>query len=255
MRLTYLLFILLFLFLTLIPVPRVYAENEAVQAANPSESQIGAEDTTPPVISSVNVTDQQALSGITSLEMTVNETNLSEYSIRVYNPDDSATAVDGTVVQNPAAGAGLAFDWDTTKLANGDYRIVFSASDQAGNVSTPVEVTVKVLNSNGEPAYPPITPVLTPVVVPGTITPASPRSTPPAQPSQGGTDEADSVPTKKDVLAARIQDSATAAQKVSAPPSATCALFFGTCWYWSVPGTVVIVGIAYGAYRFRNRIA
>lgn len=211
-----------------------------------------APDTDPPVITT-NITDDQVLSGTVPIVETIYEDSPLEYAIRLKNTDGSDVTVNNDAVgitQNPASGGELKFDWDTTTVANGLYQIVLSARDQAGNSQTKV-MQVNVNNPVAPPTYPPITSELTPIPDQAVTPPhsISPKITKPpvspAKPSQ-------TLGAKTDELAHRLPE-ATTPQPETQSPASTCARFFGVCWYYSVPVTVVMSAGALWLYRLRNR--
>jgi len=247
-QLAYFLSIFLSIFLALLPITHAHADPVS------DETQLVSDDTVPPVVSiQISDPDTRTVSGTVPVTMTVDELNPLEYSIYLFNSDDSPVE-HAHAIQNPVTSTQLTYTWDTTEVANGDYRIKFSASDQTNITS--FDVIVTVLNQGAGPAYPPIDPVLEPIPINQIINPTSPRAQAKRPPqattdTTGGNQESE----KKDVLAARIGDAATATQQAVTPAADTCAQFFGTCWYWSVPATFTVGALSYVAYRYIRRSA
>lgn len=218
-----------------------------------SDAQL-ADDADSPIVTS-NLNDGQTLTDTVPVVETIYEANPQEYTIRVANTDGTDVVVGGVpvgVTQNPASSGELRFDWDTTKVANGNYQVIMSARDTSDNTYT-LTIQVVVSNQPTPPTYPPITSELTPipqqaVIPPRTATPS--KVTSPTNNSQ----PANVLGMKtKDQLAQRVQPTATIIPVFPDSTAQTCATFFGLCWYYSVPATVVMSAAAVGIYRLRNR--
>lgn len=237
-----------------VPAGTVHADTP-VDGDQTGDAQL-SDDTDPPIVTT-NLSDGQVLTGTVPVIETIYETNPQEYAIKVTNTDGTEVMVNGVpvgVIQNPASGTELRYDWDTTTVANGSYQVVLSAIDQSENSQTlPVQVTVN--NQPTPPAYPPITAELTPIP-PQVVAP--PRSMQPKK----VTPPADGPPptnvlgdkTNSDKPAQRLQNIAATIPEVPALATRTCATFFGLCWYYSVPATLVMSAAVIGFYRFHNRV-
>lgn len=234
--------------------PVVYADPAVDPVADPadqSDTQL-SDDTDPPVVTT-NIIDNQVLAGTVPIVETVYDTNPQEYAIKILDTNGMDVMVNGLpvgAILNPASGTELTFNWDTTTVANGQYKIVLSASDQAAN-SFITTVQVSVANQPTPPVYPPITPELTPIpqqaVTPPHLT--APKTTPPP-PSQPQPTEILGARTDK-LVHSMPQTAATQPHLQDLPD--TCAKFFGVCWYYSVPATTAISAGALWLYRLRNR--
>jgi len=232
--------------------------DEPPQTVISDESPTADEDTTSPVITT-NVEPASTLNGTYHIVMMTDDPNPRDPSIQLLRANGSPVLVGGNELgpfQGTASGSEFAYDWDTTKFANGDYLLKFNVSDLTGNTAAEKTVAVTVLNAGSEPAYPPITPVLDPIPIAEAIRPVPPRGH--AGQSHQDVDNPDKDQpknTQKDVLAARIRDAEVATHENDVTPRDTCALFFGTCWFWSVPGTVIVGGIAYVVYKARFKMS
>jgi hypothetical protein len=214
------------------------------------------DDTTPPFITS-NINDSQTFSGVASITMMVDELYPLEYSIHIFHPDGSQLVADGQpvgIVQNPATGTSLTFDWDTAVVPNGDYRVVMKASDTADHVQT-LTVAVITSNSNGSSTFPPIQPELEPMSVNQSIpAPPTPMISLPQNAANNRDTETKILGAQDNPLAKRMNDAQTAeSQPVITSPD-RCASFFGVCWYVSVPITAIATSIALAFVRFRQRV-
>lgn len=126
-------------------VQAVYQDGSTSDWADPCDVTY---DATMPVITS-NIGAGAALKGIVSVTETVTEANPSTYSIRVLDPDGNPVSVKGKVLgveADPAIGNSLTYEWGTTLVADGPYKLQFTASDKAGN-SNIVTLDVNVDNT------------------------------------------------------------------------------------------------------------
>ncbi|MBP9852736.1 MAG: hypothetical protein QG629_581 [Patescibacteria group bacterium] len=98
-----------------------------------------------PVVTA-NVTDNQELTGTVNVVETVVEANPAAYNIRVLTSTGASVAITPGAYQSPVSGSTLSYSWDTTKVADGTYKLQFSARDKAGN-STTIFKTVVVKNT------------------------------------------------------------------------------------------------------------
>lgn len=102
-------------------------------------------DITKPAISS-NIAANASLSKTVAITETVAEANPLAYAIRILNTAGNPVIVNGKALGayvNPAAGNTLSYDWDTTKVADGPYKIQLSARDKADNTESIIfDVTV-----------------------------------------------------------------------------------------------------------------
>jgi hypothetical protein len=112
-----------------------------------------------PVIST-GITEGQVLSGIANVDLTTVEEHPKVYNIRVLDTDGNAVVADGVAQskydENNTTNS-FVYNWDTTKVANGTYKIQFSAIDAAGNKGTTIFRTISVTNT---PVVEPPVPVM-----------------------------------------------------------------------------------------------
>lgn len=124
-------------------VQSVYEDGSTSDWAEPCDVTY---DATRPVIAA-NITAGAALRGIVSVTETVTEANPELYSIRVL--DAAGDPIKGKALgaeADPAVGSSLTYEWDTTLVADGSYKLRFYASDKAGN-SDIVTLDVSVDNT------------------------------------------------------------------------------------------------------------
>ncbi|HWV30658.1 MAG TPA: hypothetical protein VN038_13465, partial [Dyadobacter sp.] len=116
-------------------------------------------DNVAPVIST-SITEGQTLSGVTNIDLNTVEAHPKVYNIRVLNTDGSAVVANGVAQgkydENNTTNS-FVYEWDTTKVANGTYKIEFSAQDAAGNNGTTIFRTISV---NNPPVVEPPVPVI-----------------------------------------------------------------------------------------------
>jgi hypothetical protein len=99
-------------------------------------------DTIAPVVKITNLEKNNKLSGIVAIRGTVTDVNPDHYWLVIENSDGNKVAGPGTVNDNTSFTDKKFFDWDTTKVSDGDYTIKLEARDQAGN-KDPNEAPVK----------------------------------------------------------------------------------------------------------------
>ena len=102
-------------------------------------------DITKPVISS-NIAANASLSKTVTITETVTDANPLAYAIRILNAAGNPVVVNGKALgayANPVTSNTLSYEWDTTKVADGPYKIQLSARDKADNAETVIiDVTV-----------------------------------------------------------------------------------------------------------------
>jgi hypothetical protein len=119
-------------------------------------------DNVAPVIST-SITEGQVLSGTANVDLTTDEAHPKIYNIRVLDMDGNAVVANGTTQGKYDANNttnSFIYEWDTTKVANGTYKIQFSARDAAGNSGTTIFRTVSVNNTPVVEPPVPVTPTV-----------------------------------------------------------------------------------------------
>lgn len=146
--------------------------------------------------------------------------------------------------------------------ANGAWYWQVRAFDESGHASAWSNVRVVTIDPTVEveegtqPVFPPITPELEPITIDDTPPVTTPQSMVTGNSySDDNANTPEVLSEKDDRLAQRIVSASAASQEIKPDALRTCALFFGMCWYWSVPGTVLISVGAYAAYRIRSKTA
>ncbi len=106
-------------------------------------------DNVAPVIST-SITEGQALSGAVDVDLNTVEAHPKVYNIRVLNADNSVVVIDGVAQGKYDANNttnSFVYNWDTTKVPNGTYKIQYSARDAAGNSGTTIFRTISINNT------------------------------------------------------------------------------------------------------------
>jgi hypothetical protein len=106
-------------------------------------------DNVAPVIST-SITEGQVLNGTANVDLNTVDAHPKIYNIRVLDMDGNVVVANG-VTQGKYDGNNttnsFVYNWDTTKVANGTYKIQFSARDAAGNSGTTIFRTISVNNT------------------------------------------------------------------------------------------------------------
>lgn len=102
-------------------------------------------DVTKPAISS-NIAPNASLGKTVNIIETVTETNPLAYAVRILDAASNPVVVNGKGLgasTNPATSNTLSYEWDTTKVADGPYKLQLSARDKADNAeSITIDITV-----------------------------------------------------------------------------------------------------------------
>lgn len=95
-------------------------------------------DATKPVVNS-NITDNSVLHGVVAVTETVTELNPLAYNIRILDASGNPVNVGGSnlgAFASPVSSSSLTYNWNTAQVADGTYKLQFSARDKANNTET-----------------------------------------------------------------------------------------------------------------------
>jgi len=90
-------------------------------------------DTVCPIVKITNPDDNKTLNGSVEVRGTVTDANPDHFWLVVENSSGTKVAGPGTVNDSTSFTNKKFFDWDTTTVADGNYKIKLEARDQAGN--------------------------------------------------------------------------------------------------------------------------
>lgn len=102
-------------------------------------------DLTDPVVNIENPNNGDTLSGTVDIEGAVDALYPKSYQLEI-ETDGGTVKYDETFDQTDSFSDKALYDWDTTKVDNGDYRIILNATDQAGRLGHK-EIDVTVYNA------------------------------------------------------------------------------------------------------------
>ncbi len=113
-----------------------------------------------------NVEENELLRGVVKVTLAADEAHPSEYGVAVLDNETTLTSEDSALRaekegEQQRSGTVLAYDWDTTQLADGTYQLRFFGKDAAGNESVLIRsVIIDNVPSYGGGALTPEGPVI-----------------------------------------------------------------------------------------------
>lgn len=195
-------------------------------------------DTIPPQITT-GIEEGQALGGMVSLGLVANE--MGTYTIRIVGNEHELLARDDTELQTASA-TGHTRVWNTGKVADGKYTIVFTGRDTAGNESAITrQVTVANVVSTGVVAKDPLLEELSASLNQPLVTPRFTTATPQVAPS--------SLPMSSDLSQPQGELLDAAAEFTPVAATENGWLLFGILWYWWMLSGLLLAGSATYAWR------
>jgi hypothetical protein len=102
---------------------------------------------TAPVVQVLNPVSNSTVSGTVSINGTIQASGPYSYMLYVFDSTSKAV-VSKYVYSTPASTTGMTYSWDSTTVPNGNYSIVLSAKDLAGNKDANSTKTVKIKVAN-----------------------------------------------------------------------------------------------------------
>jgi hypothetical protein len=213
-------------------------------------------DVTNPTVTT-NLRQNQVLEGIVSVEGTANDPRLSSFIIRILNADGDYLMLEDSKGDRTewaasdvtATTTNLGFDWDTSLVADGTYRIQLSAKDSAGNETQLIRTVI--VDNVPDPGLgsvigndPLLDQLSKQLAQPFLLTTAL---APPAYLPQNTIKEA--TDTSANNLKVSVPETDRNAEVAAIVPSEEGWRLFGVAWYWWL---LLILAASFVLYKWRK---
>jgi hypothetical protein len=222
--------------------------------ANESSVSFTVDVTNPTV--TTNLRQNQVLEGIVSVEGTANDPRLSSFIIRILNADGDYLMLEDSkgdrtewAASDVTATTNLGFDWDTSLVADGTYRIQLSAKDSAGNETQLIRTVI--VDNVPDPGLgsvigndPLLDQLSKQLAQPFLLTTAL---APPAYLPQNTIKEA--TDTSANNLKVSVPETDRNAEVAAIVPSEEGWRLFGVAWYWWL---LLILAASFVLYKWRK---